>query len=158
MGMTLTSTYLEGEDDRLAIWNVVDANGVRLANRVSRMQVRARLEHGLLPRNAKVAREGDESWFPIVELVTPGMWWVARAGVVVGPVDGDRVRRGILAEKVPADAMVCRVGERSWQGIKEVDAFRSFVDEVRFDGELTLVAEENSDVRSKPPPPPSRRG
>jgi hypothetical protein len=153
--MSLTSTHLEADDDRAAIWNVIDAGGQRLASRVSRMQLRARFEHGLLPRDAKVSREGDSSWFSIGELVAPALWWVARTGTVVGPVDGDRIRRGIAAHKVPSDALVCQQGERTWRPIGEVEAFAAFVEEVKFDGELTLVAEE-SDVRSRPPPPPSR--
>ncbi|MGZ3422676.1 MAG: DUF4339 domain-containing protein [Polyangiales bacterium] len=152
--MGLTSNQLEADEDRAAIWNVIDHAGERIASRVSRTQLRARFEHGLLPRDAKVSREGDSSWFPIHELVSPAMWWVARASQVVGPVDGDRVRRGILAQKIPSDALVCRQGEQSWRRIAEVDAFASFIEEVKFDGELTMVTEE-SDVRSKPPPPPS---
>jgi hypothetical protein len=154
--MGLTSNHFERDDDRAAIWNVIDGQGERIANRVSRAQLRVRFEHGLLPHDAKVAREGESAWFPITELVTETTWYIARAGTVIGPVDGELVRRGILAHKVPSDSMVCRKGERSWQRITDVDAFRAFVEEVKFDGELTLVAEE-SDVRAKPPPPPPRR-
>jgi hypothetical protein len=155
VAMGLTSTYLEADDDRAAIWNVIDAGGRHLASRISRTQLRARFDHGLLPRDAKVSREGDSAWFSIRELVSPALWWVARAGSVVGPVDGDRVRRGIVAQKIPSDCLVCKQGEQAWRPIGEVEAFAGFVEEVKFDGELTMVAEE-SDVRSRPPPPPSR--
>ena len=49
-------------------------------------------------------------------------WWVGRRGAEpVGPVSTETLVRGVLEKKVPEDALVCRVGEREWQRVAQID-------------------------------------
>ncbi len=49
-------------------------------------------------------------------------WWVSRGtGDPVGPVPTDVLIRGIQSGRVPEDALVCRVGDRQWARLSEVD-------------------------------------
>ena len=51
-------------------------------------------------------------------------WWVTQAGrVPVGPVSTDLVLRGIEANRVPNDALVCEIGGTAWKVIGEVEPF-----------------------------------
>ena len=38
----------------------------------------------------------------------------------IGPVDADRIARGIVAGKVPRDAHVARVGESAWNDLLDM--------------------------------------
>lgn len=53
-------------------------------------------------------------------------WWIAQKGNdPVGPVTADLLLRGIEAGKVPADTLICRVGDKEWSHIAEVPPFAS---------------------------------
>lgn len=151
------------EDERAQVWDVADVEGNVLVQRVSLANLRARVDNGLLPTAAVYRRHGEPSWKPLAELLGPTaahkvvvLWYVTRkAAPVVGPVDTDRVRRGIVANIVPFDCVVCRVGEQRWRPIGETIEFADQVRESQFEGELTLVV-DSPRVDSRPPPPFAR--
>ena len=132
-------------DDDDAQWTVADGGGRVLARHLTLTQLRARIENGLLPDATLIAGQNDRSWRPLAAVIAPSgvrrlpsEWYVACAGSKpVGPVDLDRVRRGILAERVPTDALVCRVGESQWQSLYDVPELADAIDELSFESELT---------------------
>ena len=153
-----------GEDDRAPIWDVADPDGRVLASKISFIALRARIDAGLLPAAALVARSGDREWRPLSDVLSPSrtskitsLWYVTRRDApVIGPVDTDRILRGLASHRVPIDSMVCRAGDDRWRAIRDTDEFVSAVSEAMFDGELTLVADAEAHVRAAPPPPFSR--
>lgn len=151
------------EDERAPIWDIADADGRVLASRISFIALRARIDAGLLPNAALVAKSGEREWRPLSDLLSPSttqritsMWYVTRknAREIVGPVDTDRVLRGIASQRVPVDCVVCRTGDDHWVPIGQVPEFMRAVCEARFDGELTLVVDTDTHIRAAPPPPP----
>lgn len=152
------------EDERAPVWDVADPDGRVLATKISFIAMRARIDAGLLPGAALVARPGDREWRPLSDLLSPSrtskimsLWYVTRLDApVIGPVDTDRILRGLASHRVPIDSMVCRAGEDRWRAIRDTDEFASAASEAMFDGELTLVADAETHVRAAPPPPFSR--
>lgn len=152
------------DDERAPIWDVADPDGRVLANKISFVALRARIDAGLLPAAALVLRTGDHEWRPISDLLTPSragkitmLWYVTRNNApVIGPVDTDRVQRGLASARVPPDCVVCRVGDDRWRPIGDVPEFERAVREASFDGELTLVADAETRIRAAPPPPFAR--
>jgi hypothetical protein len=152
------------DDERAPIWDVADPDGRVLANKISFVALRARIDAGLLPAAALVLRSGEQEWRPISDLLTPSraskitmLWYVTRNNApVIGPVDTDRIQRGLASARVPIDCMVCRVGDDRWRPIGDVAEFERAVREASFDGELTLVADAETRIRAAPPPPFAR--
>jgi hypothetical protein len=72
-------------------------------------------------------------------------WWVTQRGrEPVGPVETELVVRGIAAEKVPGDALVCPVGGKSWQPLDAVPRFAQALAQHRrgagaMDAESTII-------------------
>lgn len=130
-----------GDED--AFWDVLDRRGRRVAKGITLAQVRARRDHGLMPNAALIARENTTEWHPIEEVLLrqktkQTLWYVTRpGGSVVGPVDTDRVRRGLREGMVPVDSIVCRAGSMSWVRIDAVLEFADAVNEVEFDAAAT---------------------
>lgn len=155
---------LTAEDERSPIWDVADPDGRVLASKISFIALRARIDAGLLPLAALVAHAGENEWRPLCDLLTPSrtaritsLWYVTRRGApIVGPVDSERIERGLSAHRVPTDSVVCRVGDDRWRLIGEVPEFAARVAEIAFDGELTLVADAEARVHAAPPPPSPR--
>lgn len=151
-------------DERAPIWDVADPDGRILATKISFIALRARIDAGLLPAAALVATSGDLDWRPLSEVLSPSrtsritlLWYVTRIDApVIGPVDTDRVLRGLASHRVPVDSVVCRVGDDRWRAIRDVHEFARAVNEAQFDGELTLVADAETRVRAAPPPPFAR--
>lgn len=133
--------YLTHGDDRTGtraqVWDVADARGRILATRLSIAHLRARLNHGLLATAALVARAGDDAWVPIQTVLQETLWYLSRDGVVVGPVETDRVQRGILAGRVPGDSLVCRAGDHRWTRLDDLPEFAGCIAEAMFDDEPT---------------------
>lgn len=152
------------DDERTPIWDVADPDGRVLSTRISFLALRARIDAGLLPAAALVLRSGDQEWRPLSDLLTPSrttkitmLWYVTRSDApVIGPVDTDRVQRGLASSRVPVDCVVCRVGDARWRPIGSVPEFERQVREAAFDGELTLVADAETRIRAAPPPPFAR--
>jgi hypothetical protein len=137
--------------DEDAFWDILDRRGRRIAKGITLAQVRARRQHGLMPNAALMAREGTSEWHPIDEVLLRArthetLWYVTRpGGAVVGPVDTDRIRRGLREGLVPVDSMVCRAGTKSWVRIDAVAAFADAATEAEFDAAATTM---HSAVRS----------
>lgn len=65
-------------------------------------------------------------------------WWVGRQGAnPVGPVTTDTLIRGIQENKVPEDALVCRVGEQQWQHIAQVNDLWELIHPEQFHTSVT---------------------
>jgi hypothetical protein len=155
------------EDERAPIWDIADADGRVLAAKISYVALRARIDAGLLPAAALVAKSGEREWRPLTDILSPSrtqritsLWYVTRSNArsIVGPVDTDRILRGLASQRVPVDSVVCRTGDDRWTPIAQVPEFMRAVCEARFDGELTLVVDTDTDVRAAPPPPFARAG
>ncbi len=131
--------------DEEAFWDVLDRRGRRVARGITLAQVRARREHGLMPNAALIAREDTTEWEPIEDVLLrastrQALWYVTRpGGAIVGPVDTDRVRRGLREGMVPVDSIVCRAGSMSWVRIDAVSAFADAVNEAEFDAAATTA-------------------
>ena len=83
-------------------------------------------------------------------------WWVGRQGAnPVGPVTTDTLVRGILEKKVPEDALVCRVGERQWQHLAQVDDLWELVHPEQFHTSVTKQPWFTEKGPSSPPIPPT---
>jgi len=127
------------------LWEIGDIEGHVLASRINRMQVRARIEAGLLENAALARKSGDPEWRPISDALGGSgarrisrYWYVTRkGGSVIGPVETTLVERGVIAGKVPLDSLVCEVGLDYWSPLSAVDAFREAIDEAQFDDEVT---------------------
>lgn len=152
------------DDERAPIWDLADPDGRVLATKISFVALRARIDAGLLPAGALVLRSGEDEWRPLSDILTPSrstkittLWYITRNDApVIGPVDSDRVQRGIASARVPVDCVVCRVGEDRWRAIGEIAEFERLVSQAAFDGELTLVADAPPRIRAAPPPPFAR--
>lgn len=131
--------------DDETLWDVADADGNTLVSRITRAQLRARLEAGLLQDAALASRSGERALRPISEVLGGSgarritrWWYVTRpGGEVVGPVETTRIERGIVARRVPLDSMVCEVGQAYWAPIADVVAFARAIEEAQFDEEVT---------------------
>src|SRR5262245_26628463 len=114
MRHVLRGGRVTSDDERAAIWDVGDPDGRVLASRISFNALRARTDAGLLPAAASVLRIGDDEWRPRSDILTPSrtskitaLWYVTRNDApVIGPVDSDRVQRGIASSRVPVDSVV----------------------------------------------------
>lgn len=130
--------------DEEAFWDVLDRRGRRIAKGITFAQVRARRQNGLMPNACLVAREDTTEWQPIDEVLArrpqQALWYVTRpGGSIVGPVDTDRLRRGLSEGMVPIDSIVCRAGSMSWVKIANVSAFADVVEEASFDAAATTM-------------------
>lgn len=131
--------------DEDAFWDVLDRRGQCVARGITLTQVRARRDGGLMPNAALIARENTTEWQPLDEVlqrsrVTGPLWYVTRAGgAIVGPVDTELVRRGLIEGMVPVDSVVCRAGTMSWVRIAKVAAFADAAAEAEFDASATTA-------------------
>ncbi len=121
-----------------------------LADKISLAQIRARLQHGLLAAAAFVAREDDTTWRTVEEVVGGSgarrievderQWYVTRrGGAVIGPVDTERLKRGLLSGRVPLDSLVNEVGHGTWYPLADEDTFAETVVEASFDAQATSM-------------------
>lgn len=127
------------------LWDIADIEGRVLATRVNRVQVRARIEAGILGEAALAQKSGESDWRPISDALGGSgarriarYWYVTRkGGEIVGPVETTLVERGIIAGRVPLDSQVCEVGDDYWSPLEAVEQFRDAIEEAKFDEEVT---------------------
>lgn len=58
-----------------------------------------------------------------LECMTMEQWYVCSDGSVIGPVGAELIVRGIEAGRVPASALVCRVGCTTWDALLSIPEF-----------------------------------
>jgi hypothetical protein len=79
-------------------------------------------------------------------------WWVSRQGTnPVGPVTTDTLVRGIRENKVPEDAVVCRVGEQYWQHVAQVEELWELLHPEQYETNVTKRPWFADKVDSNPP-------
>jgi hypothetical protein len=84
-------------------------------------------------------------------------WYVCtRESEPVGPVSSELVARGIIAGKVPRDALVARVGDSVWQRVLRVPEITDTLEALVLQGQMQMQQQMEEQMRGRAPAPIAR--